>query len=209
MQLLGLGTAPITLSPTRIKGAIHDPLARYDLALRWDGTLLEGRLGGWWFAETLRLERRGYNLLGTVLSNAVRLAVSAHFNATQLEVRFSGSRFVERAVVYLGNQTHMGSSDQTHMGSSDQTHMGSSDQTHMGSSDQTYTGNVYFGEAQTAFNLRLEQGVLEGRIGDLPVKLSAPNAPDWILLSAILVAYAAQKEVSRALLESLDSMGER
>jgi hypothetical protein len=177
MQLLGLGTAPITLAPTRIKGAIHDPLARYDLALRWDGALLEGRLGGWWFAETLRLERRGYSLLGTVLSNAVRLAVSAHFNATQLEVRFSGSRFVERAVVYLG--------------------------------DQTYTGNVYFGESQTAFNLRLEQGVLEGRIGDLPVKLSAPNAPNWILLTAILVAYAAQKEVSKALLESLDSMGER
>jgi hypothetical protein len=177
MQLLGFGTAPITIAPTRIKGAIHDPLARYDLALRWDGAVLEGRLGGWWFAETLRLERRGYNLLGTVLSNAVRLAVSAHVNASQLEVRFSGSRFVERAVVYLG--------------------------------DQTYSGKVYFEESQTALEFRLENSVLEGKIGDLPVKLAASGAPDWILLAAALVAHAAQKEVSKALLESLDSMGER
>jgi hypothetical protein len=177
MQLLGLGTAPIAIPPTRIKGAIHDPLARYDLALRWDGALLEGRLGGWWFAETLRLERRGYSLLGTVLSNAVRLAVSAHFNASQLEVRFSGSRFVERAVVYLG--------------------------------ESTYTGKVYFGETHTNLELHLENGVLEGKIGELPVRLSAPNAPDWILLASVLVAHAAQKEVSKALLESLDSMGER
>jgi hypothetical protein len=177
MQLLGLGTAPLTIAPTRIKGAIHDPLARYDLALRWDGAHLEGRLGGWWFAETLRLERRGYSLLGTVLSNAVRLAVSAHFNASQLEVRFSGSRFVERAIVYLG--------------------------------ETTYTGKVYFEENPTSLEFTLENGALDGKIGDLPVKLSAPNAPDWILLTAALVAYAAQKEVSKALLESLDSMGER
>lgn len=177
MQLLGLGSAPLSLQPTRIKGAIQDPLARYDLALRWDGTYLEGRLGGWWFAETLRLERRGYGLLGTILSNAVRLAVSAHFNATQLEVRFSGSRFVERAVVYLG--------------------------------EETYTGKVYFAEKPTPIALRLDQDNLTGTIGDLPVKLSAPSAPDWILLTAALAAYAAQKEVSKALLESLDSMGER
>ena len=179
MQLL-LGTNPIrtTRSVERIKGAIHDPLARYDIALRWDGQQLEGRLGGWWFAENLKLERRVHSLLGTVLSSAVRLAISAHVSSNQLEIRFSGSRHIERAVVYLGSEL--------------------------------FTGQGFCGDQSYPLEFRTSGNKLEGAVqGGQPIRLEAGNVPDWILLTTALIADVAQREVSKALLESLDSMGER
>jgi hypothetical protein len=179
MQLL-LGSNPIRTirSVERIKGAIHDPLARYDIALRWDGQQLEGRLGGWWFAENLKLERRVHSLLGTVLSSAVRLAISAHVSSNQLEIRFSGSRHIERAVVYMGSEL--------------------------------FTGQVFCGDQSHPLEFRTSGNKLEGTVhGGQPIRLEAGNVPDWILLTTALIADVAQREVSKALLESLDSMGER
>ena len=179
MQLL-LGSNPIRTirSVERIKGAIHDPLARYDIALRWDGQQLEGRLGGWWFAENLKLERRVHSLLGTVLSSAVRLAISAHVSSNQLEIRFSGSRHIERAVVYMGSEL--------------------------------FTGQVFCGDQSHPLEFRASGNKLEGAVhGGQPIHLEAGNVPDWILLTTALIADVAQREVSKALLESLDSMGER
>ncbi len=179
MQLL-LGTNPIRTSRTveRIKGAIHDPLARYDIALRWDGQQLEGRLGGWWFAENLKLERRVHSLLGTVLSNAVRLAISAQVSSNQLEIRFSGSRYIERAVVYLGSDK--------------------------------FSGQVFQGDQAHPLEFRIIGNQLTGSVfGGQPIKLEAGQVPDWILLTAAIIADASSREVSKALLESLDSFGER
>ncbi len=180
MQLFATGTQPISTLRTRqrIKGSILDPLARYDIALSWDGQQLEGRLGGWWFAENLRLERRVHSLLGTVLSGAVRLVVSAHVSNHQLEIRFSGSRFIERAVVFLGAET--------------------------------LRGEIFYGDQAQPLEFRIFDGLLEGQVfAGQPIKLLAQNVPDWILLTAAIVSDVAQREVSRALLESLDSMGER
>jgi hypothetical protein len=180
MQLLSLGTNPIrtTRNSERIKGSINDPLARYDIALRWDGQQLEGRLGGWWFAENLKLERRVHSLLGTVLSSAVRLAISAQVSSNQLEIRFSGSRHIERAVVYLGSDT--------------------------------FTGQVFQGDQSYPLEFRINHNKLEGAVhGGQNIRLEAGHVPDWILLTTAIIADAAQREVSKALLESLDSMGER
>ncbi len=162
----------------RIKGAIEDPFARYNISLRWDGQTLEGRLGGWWFAENLRLERRIHSLLGTVLSGAVRLAVSAQVSSQQLEIRISGSRHFERAIVFLGGQT--------------------------------LTGQVFQNDVAAPLEFQILHGKLSGKINHgQPIQLEANNTPDWILLTAAIIADAAQREVSKALLESLDAMGER
>jgi hypothetical protein len=179
MQLINI--APISVLPLtrqRIKGSILDPLARYDIALTWDGQQLEGRLGGWWFAENLRLERRVNSLLGTVFSGAVRLAISAQVSNHQLEIRFSGSRYIERAVAFFGSEQ--------------------------------IKGEVFYGDNAQPLEFQITNGQLVGQIfGGQPIKLNAPNVPDWILLTSAIIADAAQREVSKALLESLDSMGER
>ena len=69
-----------------IRGEVSDPTSHYAVKLDWNGSRVEGRLGGWWFAEKISLERSPHGLIGYVTSRSVHLTVNVRLIGARLEL---------------------------------------------------------------------------------------------------------------------------
>lgn len=69
-----------------IRGEVSDATSRYGIHLNWNGSSMEGRLGGWWFAEKISLERSPHGLIGYVTSRSVHLTVNVTLVDARLEL---------------------------------------------------------------------------------------------------------------------------
>ena len=186
------------LGQRRLKGVLNGSGMRYAVNLNWDGTRLSGRFGGWLLGESVQLERTGDDLLGTVSSGPVssgtiRLAVHARFTPDEhdphtgrLELRLTGLRQISTATMTIHTDCVTGT---THAD---------------GDTD----------DGRSEIKLKLRTNGLEGQIGvdGQHVRLERGNTPDdtpnFVLVTAALLVDAVTREVSRALLESLDRMRE-
>ena len=85
-----LDAVPIPIAQP-IRGQVSDATSRYAVDLEWNGASLQGRLGGWWFAEKIRLERSPRGLIGYVSSRSVHLTVHVAYTAeARLELLIGG-----------------------------------------------------------------------------------------------------------------------
>jgi hypothetical protein len=84
-----LTAMPVPINQT-IRGAVSDATSRYAVHLNWNGSRVEGRLGGWWFPEKISLERSPHGLIGQVNSRSVHLTVNVTLNDAQLELLIAG-----------------------------------------------------------------------------------------------------------------------
>jgi hypothetical protein len=73
-----------------LRGSVRNAHLRYRFQLRWDGATLEGRLGGRFIGERLRLQGNANELLGTVTGGIGNLAVRASHDAEKLCLRVVG-----------------------------------------------------------------------------------------------------------------------
>jgi hypothetical protein len=88
-----------------LRGSVRNAHLRYGFQLRWDGTTLEGRLGGRFIGEHLRLRGSATELLGIVTGGIGNLAVRAVVSAEKLHLRvITGSGEVS-AETALGSGT--------------------------------------------------------------------------------------------------------
>ncbi len=173
--------------PRRLKGTLNGAGLHYSVNLNWDGTHLNGRFGGLLLGENVQLERFKDTLLGTVTGGAVRLAVHAHFTPDEhdlrtgrLELHLAGSRYLSTAIMTIHPDCVTGTGE---------------------------TRGVSF-----EIKFRLNETLLEGRIGSIGseqhVRLEGNDLPGFVLVTTALLADTVTREVSRALLESLDRMRE-
>ena len=76
---------PFPIAQT-MRGQVSDATSRYGIHLNWNGSRIEGRLGGWWFAEKISLERSPHGLIGYVTSRSIHLTVNVTLTEARLEL---------------------------------------------------------------------------------------------------------------------------
>jgi hypothetical protein len=194
-----LKPAPVkTLGQRRLKGVLNRSGMRYKINLNWHDTRLIGRFGGWLLGKNVQLERTGDDLLGTVSSGpfsggTIRLAVHARFSPDEhdphtgrLELRLTGLRRISTATMTIHTDCITG----------------------------TVRADDDADHGRSEIRLKFRANGLEGQIGvdGQHVCLERTETPDetpnFVLVTAALLVDAVTREVSRALLESLDRMRE-
>lgn len=91
---------PVPIVQT-IRGEVSDATSRYAVNLNWNGSRIEGRLGGWWFAEKLLLERSPHGLIGYVNSRSIHLTINVTLNGTRLELLIASRGCTETMALEL------------------------------------------------------------------------------------------------------------
>jgi hypothetical protein len=177
----------INPQPRRLKGVLNGTGLHYGINLNWDGTRLNGRFGGLLLGENVQLERFKDTLLGTVTGGTFRLAVHARFMPEEHDLR------VGRLELHLAGLRYLGTAIMT-------------------IHPDCVTGTGEANGVSFEIKLGLNETLLEGRIGssdsEQHVRLERNDLPNFVLVTAALLADTATREVSRTLLESLDRMRE-
>ena len=166
---------PVPIIQT-IRGEVSDATSRYAVNLNWNGSRIEGQLGGWWFPEKVLLERSPHGLIGYVNSRSVHLTINVTLHETRLELLIASRGHTETMALELGNSTGVWRSSRGLEAPIDL--------------EQTLSGYVIQAAEQR-------------------VTVKAPSSLDWVVISAGLVSFAAQRAVSNALLESLKELREQ
>ena len=186
-------TAPLPTRPAparTLSGEVRDGLNRYGVQLHTAGDTIEGRLGGRWLGERLRLQledhaHHGLELLGSVSSGLVRLTVRASYrpdphtsNTGTLELRVVGPNPARTATLRVTADSASGTASH---------------------GDRTYP-----------LRFALSDGALNGSSGtdgEHGLSLSAQGLGGPVLAAIAAIVDATHREVTEVALEHLRFMG--
>ena len=97
-------TMPVPIAQT-IRGEVSDPTSRYAVNLDWNGSRINGRLGGWWFAEKISLERSPHGLIGFVTSRSVHLTVNVRLVGARLELLIASRGETQQIEIVMSDRS--------------------------------------------------------------------------------------------------------